>query len=305
MAQYFPPGSSISTRDVGDVIVGDDAARVLMEASKSGDDTALQSLLSQPQWIKTILEEQTSIFSEERPRQGPDDARMVSARDTSNFERVFTSAVRNRHAAVLSALMAFLKRQGIDFARYIAQTTMDKMIANEYAWAWETLASADPNIAHFYLHHGRLALYEAVRLGQTDLVAVLLKYGADPLHPVQHPEDLHTYRSSLMSWAASSTGPRMAEMLLEHGASIPGTAALHSAAGFGQFDTMRFLMQRGADVNEVIPTWKDWTPMHFAAWRGRVDSMKWLEDNGARSDLKDRDGKTPAQVLKEREADRR
>lgn len=38
-----------SPRDVGDVLIGEDAARLLIETSSSGNDMALKSLLSQPQ----------------------------------------------------------------------------------------------------------------------------------------------------------------------------------------------------------------------------------------------------------------
>jgi len=40
--------------------------------------------------------------------------------------------------------------------------------------------------------------------------------------------------------------------------------------------------------------------MHFAALNGKVDAMKLLESNGARSDLEDENGQTPAQILEER-----
>ncbi|KAF2126196.1 ankyrin [Dothidotthia symphoricarpi CBS 119687] len=174
---------------------------------------------------------------------------------------------------------------------------MYKIVRGGDAAVFKALLSADPNIINFRLGHGHeLPLYEAVRLRQPDIVAVLLEFGADPLHPVKQSKKLGTYRSSLMSFAAFA-GTRMTEMLLEHGLPIAHTGALHSAASTGRLDTMRLLMQHGADVHEVI--WRAWTPMHFAAWRGRVDAMKLLEHSGARSDLKDEDGKTPAQLLEE------
>lgn len=64
-------GSSNSPRHVNDVLIGEDAARLLIEASSSGDATALQSLLSQPQWMKTILEKPHTIYYEERPSNDP------------------------------------------------------------------------------------------------------------------------------------------------------------------------------------------------------------------------------------------
>lgn len=302
MAQYSMEDlddDPCSTRNIGDVLIGEDAARLLIEASSSGDDTALQSLLSQPKWAKIMLEEPHSIYNESRPRQGSDDPPKVSVRQIGNIERAFTVAVRNRHPAILSTLMAFSKNQGIDASEFIAKTTMYKIIDNEHAWVFRALASADPNIVNFHIAHGTLALYEAVRRRQTDLVAVLLEFGADPLHSVQQHKSIGTYNSSLMSRAAMAEGPRMTKMLLEHGAPIAHTAALHTAARFGRLDTMRLLMQHGADVDEVIIEWHYWTPMHFAASRGIVDAMKLLEGTGARLDLKDEDGKTPAQLLEE------
>jgi hypothetical protein len=105
----------------------------------------------------------------------------------------------------------------------------------------------------------------------------------------------------LLSHAAFGDSPRMVEVLLEYGTPIAHTAALHTAAGCGKLDTMRLLMQHGADVNEVPSRGYhgDWTPMHFAAFKGQVDAMKLLEEHGARSDVKDVNGKTATQVLEE------
>jgi ankyrin repeat protein len=128
---------------------------------------------------------------------------------------------------------------------------------------------------------------------------VLLKYGADPLHPVQQHKRLGTYDSSLMSRAAMSQYPRMIEMLLEHGAPIARTSALHAAAAFGRLETMRVLIKHGADLNEVDYEWNEWTPMHFAASRCQDEAMELLEHSGARSNVNDYEERTPAQLLKE------
>ncbi|KAH8730361.1 ankyrin repeat-containing domain protein [Phaeosphaeriaceae sp. PMI808] len=291
------PSCYDSPRDVGEVLIGEDAARLLIEASSSGNDTAVQSLLSQPQWIETMLEAPHCIYNESRPSQGPNDVREVTAMRILNLERALTVAAQNGHAAVVSTLLAFATDQDIEASDVITRSIINKIISGGHAAVFEALASVDPDIINFPIGHGTLPLYEAVRRRQTDVVAVLLELGADPLHPVEESKRIGSYNSSLMSLAAMDEGPRMTEMLLEHGAPIAQTGALHTAAHRGHLDTMRLLLQHGADVNEVLSNWQNWTPMHFAASKGQVDAIKLLEHSRARSDLKDVDGKTPAQLL--------
>jgi ankyrin repeat protein len=188
---------------------------------------------------------------------------------------------------------------------------------NEYAAVFETMISVEPCVVTFQLPHIETPLRQAVKWGKTEVVRVLLQNGAKPIppkkefamvngHVVAHNRG---YSASFLSQGACATGPRMTELLLKHGASIARSGALQSAANRGALDTMRILMQHGADVNELIPEgsvphhrqaeYRSWTPMHFAADGGQLDAMKLLESNGARSDATDVNGKTPAQLLLE------
>lgn len=293
------PSVYYSPRDIGDVLLSEDSARLLMEASSSGNDTALQNLLSQPQWIKTMLEKPHVIDSEYREKEGPNDVRQVSATRRLNLERALTKAAENGHAAVMSTLLTFATQQGIDSSDLITRITVNKAIGGGQGAVFKALATADPEVINFPLGHGVLPLYDAARRGQADVVAALLELGADPLHPVAPSKELYPYSSSLLARAARAEGPRMTELLLEHGVPVTDTGALHVAARSSQFDTMRVLIEHGADLNEVLPKFNNWTPMHFAASKHQVDAVKFLERRGARSDLKDADGKTPAQLLEE------
>jgi hypothetical protein len=107
------PCSYYSPKRIGDVLVGEDAARLLIEVSSYGNDTASQKLLSEPQWIKTMLEKPHCIYHESRPGQGPNDTRKVTATPVSNLERALTIAAMNDQAAVVSTLLAFATKQGI------------------------------------------------------------------------------------------------------------------------------------------------------------------------------------------------
>ena len=286
-------------RDEGEVLVEEDTAHLLIEVSVAGDDTTLQSLLSQQQSIQTMLETPDCIYWQSRPRQGPDNVRQVLAMPMSTLERALNVASQNGHAGVVSILLDFATQQGVDHSNVITRSMITKAIHNGHAAVLEVLGYAQPDIIHFSIDHGTRPLYEAVKQGQTDVVAVLLELGADPLHPVPRGKILGSYNLSLMSFAAMSEGPRMIEMLLNHGVPIAQTGAIHTAAQHGNLDTMRLLMQHGANVNEVLLDWLNQTPMHFAANEGQIDAMKLLKQSGARSDVKDAKGKTPAQLLKE------
>jgi ankyrin repeat protein len=244
-----------------------------------------------------MLDKPHTIYTEKDPRG------KVSAMPILNLERALTVAAQNGHAGVVSALLAFATEHSIHLSDFITRDVFNKAMNGGHAAVIEAIGAAYPNVINLRIGHGhQLPLYEAVRLRQPAVVAALLELGADPLHPVAHNGSairLGNYRSSLMSFAAMNTGPRTTAMLLERGTPIAGTAALHTAAKFGQLDTMRLLMQHGADLEEVVPGWKGWTPMHFAASNSKVDDMELLEQHGARKSSKDEDGKTPAQLLKE------
>lgn len=290
-----------SSRNLGDLLIGnEDAAKPLMEASLSGNKSALETLLSEPQWSKVILEKQHVIYEERDPKADPTDARearQVFARPMSNFERAFEAAALNGHADAVSILLVFAKENGIDGAS-LTRRLARKIIGRGHDPVIIAIASADPDFVNSDIGHGWLPLYEAARLGQTAIVAVLLDYGADPLRLPTRP--IYEFKSTLMSYAAKGPGPQMTELLLKHGMPIAGTGALHSAAFVGELDTMRLLIQHGdaAGLNETLSNYEDWTPMHFAALRGRIDAMELLQQSGARSDLTDKEGRTAAELLK-------
>ncbi len=255
------PSSYDSDREVGNVLLGEDKARPLIEASASGNERVLQSLLSQPQYIQTMLEKPHCIYAEERPKEGPNDVRSVSAMRMSNVERALVAAVETGDAvtAAVSTLVDFATQHDMDESNIITRLVITKTIKGGHAVVLKALASAYPEIIDFHISHGTLPLYEAVRLRRVHLVAVLLELGADPSPPLSKQGG--SYNQSLMSLAAMAQGPHMTKMLLEHDMPIPHTGALHTAARHGRLDTMRLLLQRGADVNETLGKgWDNWTP---------------------------------------------
>jgi ankyrin repeat protein len=287
------PSTYETSREIGDVLLGEDTARELIEASSSGNNTAVQSLLSQPQWIEKIFEEQHRIYGESHGGPG-----LKTARPQSNLEYASEIAAMNGHAVVVSTLLAFAKDHGVKVPDIFHKIILYRIIKNRQAAVVKAIASADPNITKIPVAHlGVLPLYEAVKTGQTDMVIALLECGADPLRLVDG-EGLGSY-SRMLHFAARSHTPRIMEMLLEHDAPIAGTGTLHTAASYSRLETMRILIKHGADVNESV---QSTTPMHSAASKGNVEAMELLEQNGGRLDLENSDGKTAAQLLEEHRA---
>ena len=77
-----------------------------------------------------------------------------------------------------------------------------------------------------------------------------------------------------------------------------GRRAIHEASYKGHKDVVAFLGSRGADVNAVEDD--QWTPLHFAAFRGRASVCTTLLALRADPAAKDRYGKTALDYARER-----
>lgn len=115
-----------------------------------------------------------------------------------------------------------------------------------------------------------------------------------------------------------NAAPSIISLLIAKGATVNGTRALCLAAGEGNVDAMRVLIEEGgADVNLLCgesdnDTYGDdgavcgvrdrideeekltfRTALHAAAEEGQVDSIKFLLTKGARKDIRDAAGLLP------------
>lgn len=309
----YPIGYQLSSRKIWDILSGEDSAYPLLEASCTADTKALQDMLAQPEWIGIALQDQLCIEREYTRERDKNNMRPVAMKMMLNIERMTHFAALFDKSDNVSILLQFSTQQGLPLSSVINRFTVDCPLKLGHVAVLEVLAEADPTIVEFKISHHDRALDWAVKRGKTETVAMLLKHGADPGPDPEHiGKECYLvrsrgYRSSLLSLAAKAEGARMTELLLEHGVTIAQSGALQYAAELGNLDAMHVLIQCGAGVDEQLTKDKapqvdnhlkaSWTPMHFAASEGKLDAIELLKANGARTNVRDINGKTPAEFL--------
>ncbi|HEY7817660.1 MAG TPA: sigma-70 family RNA polymerase sigma factor, partial [Vicinamibacteria bacterium] len=135
----------------------------------------------------------------------------------------------------------------------------------------KALLLRNPRLRHGRDVMGNTALILAVNNGHRELAALLREAGA----PSDHHEaaaigDVEEVRSIL---------DRSPELLDAY--SLEGFTALSLAAHFGHLETMRLLLDRGADVNAVSRHAIGTTPLIAALFGRKVDAARMLIDRGA------------------------
>ena len=98
--------------------------------------------------------------------------------------------------------------------------------------------------------------------------------------------------------AALGRVDRLRELLdaspeLAHSWSPDRTTALHFAAFFRQPEATRLLVERGADVEAVSPTFGNVTPLHSACASGERESARVLLEAGGDPNVRQQGGFTP------------
>jgi len=138
-------------------------------------------------------------------------------------------------------------------------------------------------IIHLHLEHGApLSLPTALSLGDLDHARFLLD--EDPLRV--HERGPHDFP---VLWYAAIGGddPAAAELLLERGCPLEqeslGNTCLHWAAFRGRPELIRFLAERGADLDAVGYKWDraGQTPLALALASGREEAAAALRELGA------------------------
>lgn len=300
------PFDYLTSRAIGDVLIGEDTAIEFINASAVGDVATLEGLLEQSPEI--ALESPHRIYQEKRPAADDNDVRIVQAMRISNLAQAISRAAENGHGAAVSTLLAFASRNGVKPSSVIEREAIKKTIERGHVAVFEVLAKAEPSVAAFDIIQGRRPLDFAIASNNVELAKVVLEQGGGREFPRAGRK--FSYRTGRLCQAANSTKKDMTELMIQHGYTVKESGALQMAAGRGALDTIRMLVEEhGADVNEQLPSETlpvvdnalnaSWTPMHFAARSKQGEAMKLLESYGAKTDVVDVNGKTPSQLFEE------
>ncbi|PTB78265.1 ankyrin, partial [Trichoderma longibrachiatum ATCC 18648] len=117
------------------------------------------------------------------------------------------------------------------------------------------------------------ALAWAARTGTMATVKIALAYGADPNASQQRGE------FSALRWAVAQGHRDIAQLLIDHGASLKDSMLMVTAARHTSDDIVRLLLDNGADINALGYLGK--TPLLFAAQEGNESTFDLLLTRGA------------------------
>jgi hypothetical protein len=290
-AQQFPHQSS---NPIGEVLAGENAAAPLIEAASAGDLPKLQSMLGNPLWVEMALRTQHYVYREMRAAANKDDVRAVATEEARGISKAVLAAAKNGHAEVLSFLFDFETRHDVCV---VSRPTIIAAVENNHINVLEVLDKVDPSFMYWHLDFKHTATDLAIMRKNLEMVTRLLELMNG------HPKYRDDYRNRRLRHAARSGTVPILQLLLDNGYTIPGTGALHGAAECNAVERISFLVERGADIDEICAAGN--SPMHCAARFGKEEAVERLESLGANMDVKDINGKTPRELLDEWKARKR
>ncbi|THX55134.1 WD40 repeat-like protein [Aureobasidium pullulans] len=132
------------------------------------------------------------------------------------------------------------------------------------------------------------ALHAASFMDHYEIAAALLCHGADA-------NACGGARGTALQEAAWLNRVRIMELLLRHGAAVDAanesTSALSAASMLGHLQSVRLLLQNGAEINRLATRGPPTAAM-MATFMGNVDVLEFLINAGARIHIQDHEGQT-------------
>ena len=157
-----------------------------------------------------------------------------------------------------------------------------------------------PDVAEFLLKYvGEISLFEAEAVGKFDTVAHLIYTHPDAIN--EHAVDGFTP----LGLASYFGQLEVARYLILKGADVNQPSnngfnvfPIHSAAAGNYTDIVRILIENGAQVN--VRQQAGVTPLHSAAQNGNLELLILLLENGAETNIRMEGGKIPADLAKDK-----
>ena len=157
-----------------------------------------------------------------------------------------------------------------------------------------------PDVAEFLLKYvGEISLFEASAVGKFDTVAHLIYTHPDAIN--EHAVDGFTP----LGLASYFGQLEVARYLILKGADVNQPSnngfnvfPIHSAAAGNYTDIVRILIENGAQVN--VRQQAGVTPLHSAAQNGNLELLILLLENGAETNIRMEGGKIPADLAKDK-----
>ncbi|CAG5927486.1 unnamed protein product, partial [Menidia menidia] len=146
-------------------------------------------------------------------------------------------------------------------------------------------------------HERETALHCAAQYGHSEVVSVLLQELTDPTmrnNRQETPLDLAALygRLQVVRMLVNAHPNLMTSHIRLH-------SPLHLAARNGHHSTVQTLLEAGMDVNSVT---ENGSALHEAALFGKMDVVRLLLDSGIDTNLRDSQGRTALEILKEHSA---
>ncbi|KAL8711716.1 MAG: hypothetical protein Q9220_003887 [cf. Caloplaca sp. 1 TL-2023] len=214
---------------------------------------------------------------------------LLSAQEStpSGCSELLGVAAENGHSDIVQFLLAnYEKQQLVVHEGHALKATYSRGLE-----CYRLIYEREPAVIHAQFNYQGSALLQAVARSNTNLLNYLLERGADPGRTVTDDTPTWFHRWIPIETAALRAPIEITQILLRHGASLEGTAALDLAAGNGhrmQLDVVRCLVEAGAALNATGMESRlkhgtgDWgPPLQSAIHAQRVEIVQYLLDQGA------------------------
>lgn len=270
----------------------------LLQACSSGDISKLESLLNDPKYS------QIALAHEMRPYY----AVQVSI---PNLSLLLQSAARAGESASVKDLMHFASEHDVPLSKLI---TSDTLLAALHGGSLDVLTlfvTTMPETANLGLGHLGDPLSQALHKQQIDHVSYLLDHGANPNNRCAGYKGPGYH----LRVAAQKLPLEYTKLLLQHGAQVPQSGAVHMAAEKGRIDVLQALVEGAGSDNDIVDERLEpnvgflshkhkqqqasETPLMIATRRGQREAVRWLLERGASVKIQDLQGKTAGTIAAE------